>query len=197
MIQKTKVKKSVHTTRTKTKKTLPLPVVLLGKPILRKKAKKVTNPTSTQTQKLVAQMIATCDLSKGVGIAAPQVNIGEQIFIIWQRPLKRRPELKVFGPEAIINPRILGVSKQIKKAYEGCLSIPGILGNVPRHVHVEVEYTNIQGDRIRARFSHFLARIFQHEFDHLQGIVYLDRITGRDIITEKEYINLLAKKHKK
>lgn len=173
-----------------------LPIYLLGQNILRKKAKPVSKKdiASKRVKILFNRMIATCEKELGVGLAAPQVGVSEQMFVIYQRPTKRRPDIPVFGPEAVINPKIIGVSKRIKKAYEGCLSIPGILGNTPRYVEILAEYTNLEGDKVRIELKDFLARVFQHEFDHLNGVVYLDRITGKDIITEKEYMKLITKK---
>lgn len=186
----------------KKRKAEALPLTFLGNPILRKKAKKVTHILSPQTKKIAEGMIAACQKNGGVGIAAPQVNSDLRMFVMWERPTKRRPDLPTFGPEVVINPEIVSMSKQIKRAYEGCLSIPGIFGNVPRAVHIGVTYTNRAGEKVSAKFSHFLARVFQHEFDHLEGIVFLDRITSKDVITEKEYMRLVAekmkeKKHKK
>ncbi len=182
-------KKKTHTLK-------PLLVYLLCQYILRKKAKPVSKKDigSKRIKNLFNRMVATCEKELGVGLAAPQIGVSEQLFVIYQRPTKRRPDLPVFGPEAIINPKIIGVSKKIKKAYEGCLSIPGILGNTPRYVEILVEYTNLEGDRVTMELKDFLARVFQHEYDHLHGTVYLDRITGKDIITEKEYMKLITKK---
>ncbi len=179
-----------------TKKNKPLPITLLGQSILRKKAKAVSKKDlgSKRIKDLFNRMVVTCETEMGVGLAAPQVGVSEQMFVIYQRPTKRRPNLPVFGPEAVINPKIIGVSKKIKKAYEGCLSIPGILGNTPRYTEILAEYTNLEGDRVTVELKDFLARVFQHEYDHLNGIVYLDRISGKDIITEKEYMKLITKK---
>ena len=86
------------------------------------------------------------------------------------------------------NPRIIAHSDEIVKDWEGCLSIPGIRGFVPRYRAIEVEYTS-RDDRVERReLTDFVARIFQHEYDHLEGLVFLDRLeTTRDIITEQEY----------
>ncbi len=192
-----KVTNSLKAKRVKIQKIKPaaLKVVELGQPIIRAKAKKVKNPLEPRIQKLIADMVATCEKEKGVGIAAPQVSVSEQLFVIWERPTKRRPNMPTFGPEAVINPRILSKSSAKELGYEGCLSIPGILGNVPRHKKVTVAYTNGKGKQVKATFKNFRARVFQHEFDHLKGIVFLDRIKGKDIITEKEYMKMIT--HKK
>ena len=79
------------------------------------------------------------------------------------------------------------------KGWEGCLSIPGIRGDVPRHRHIKTRYQTIDGTLVERPFSDFVARIFQHEDDHLRGIVFLDRLEStRDLITEKEYQKRIA-----
>jgi len=94
-------------------------------------------------------------------------------------------------PTALINPRILALSEEKEKDWEGCLSIPGIRARVPRHCHVEVAYIDREAKVQHALFDGFLARLFQHEFDHLIGKVFIDRVDStEDIITEKEYQRL-------
>jgi peptide deformylase len=91
-------------------------------------------------------------------------------------------------PTAMINPRIIAHSTEMVKGWEGCLSIPGIRGLVPRYQAVEVEYISQDGQLHRQELTDFVARIFQHEYDHLDGIVFLDRVEGiQDMMTEQEY----------
>jgi peptide deformylase len=97
------------------------------------------------------------------------------------------------NPEVVINPEILERSTTIVKDWEGCLSIPGIRAEVPRHREIKVRYQSIDGLLIERDFSDFVARIFQHEDDHLRGIVFFDRLESpRDIVTEKEFQRLMA-----
>lgn len=189
--QRTKVQKKIQTFKSKGKL---LKVAELGQKVIRVKAKPVKDYQSPRIKKLINDMIATCLKEKGVGIAAPQVFVSERLFVIWQRPSERRPELAEFGPEAIINPKIHGKSTKIEIGYEACLSIPGLFAKVPRHKKIEVSYTNTNGEKIHREFSGFLARVFQHEHDHLEGIVYLDRAKSKDIITEKEFMKMIHKK---
>lgn len=172
-----------------------LKIVELGDKILRTKAKAVsiTELKSNQFQDLIDNMIKTCDLSSGVGIAAPQVNEGLRVFILWSRSNKRYKKVPPLGPIAIINPKIVSTSKKVVKAYEGCLSIPGIRGLVPRHESIDVEFITREGEKLSLTLEDFPARIFQHEFDHLNGIVFLDRTDPRDLVTEKEYQKMLKK----
>jgi peptide deformylase len=91
-------------------------------------------------------------------------------------------------PEVAINPEIIERSQEIVQDWEGCLSIPGIRGEVPRHRHIRAWYRTAEGLVVERAFSDFVARIFQHEDDHLRGIVFLERLEStRDVISEKEY----------
>ncbi|MEY4440627.1 MAG: hypothetical protein RLY49_253 [Candidatus Parcubacteria bacterium] len=169
----------------------PLAVSQLGNPILRKKAKEVLSIKDTKIQELIDSMIDTCLDAPGVGIAAPQVYSTHRIFIMI--PSKGR-NAKQSKPIAVINPKIISTSKTIKKDWEGCLSVPGIRAVVPRHVQIKVEFFDRTGKKQTKTFKDFNARIFQHEYDHLEGVMFIDRADSRDIITEKEYQKLMRKK---
>lgn len=166
-------------------------IALLGHPILRTPASSVTLPASSVTRSLVDDMLATLIDAGGVGIAAPQVYEPVAIFIVASRPNPRYPDAPLMEPKVLINPEIIERSSEIVKGWEGCLSIPGIRGEVPRHRQVRVHYQTLAGESIETVFSDFVARIVQHEDDHLRGIVFLDRLEStRDVITEKEYQKL-------
>ena len=177
-----------------TRKPKILSVAQLGDPVLRKKAKPVKDIKDPYIQELIDDLIETCRDADGVGIAAPQVYEPVRIFIVWSRPNDRYPDAPLTEPVAMINPRIVSRSKEKKKAYEGCLSIPGIRALVPRHIKVAIEYTDRKGKEVRKSLNHeFVARVFQHELDHLDGIVFLDRAKSSDMITEKQYKVLMKK----
>ena len=94
-------------------------------------------------------------------------------------------------PTPIINPQIISFSDGLVKGWEGCLSIPGIRAPVLRHRSVKVKYFDREGNELEVMFEDFVARIFQHEFDHIEGIVFLDRLEDNfEVITEKEYFKL-------
>ncbi len=173
-----------------------LKVAELGHEVLRKKAEAVALDElgSPDFQDFIEDMIETLKDSSGVGIAAPQVYESKRIMIIHSFPSPRYPTAPAFGPIALINPKILSKSAKKVDGWEGCLSFPGIRGFVPRHHSVEIEYTDRTGKKFKKVFKDFLARIFQHEHDHLEGVVFLDRIKGKDIITEKEFLKLMAQK---
>jgi peptide deformylase len=159
----------------------------LGHPILRDRAEDVTNVDDPALQSLIDDMIETCRDVDGVGIAAPQVYQPLRLFIIASRPNPRYPAAPDMEPLAVINPTIVAASEEKEKDWEGCLSIPGIRGLVPRHTSVTVSFTSRHGGREERTFDNFAARIFQHEHDHIGGTVFLDRTCSKDLVTEKEY----------
>lgn len=163
-------------------------IAQLGNPVLRSRARPVENVQSDRIQKLIDDLIATVAPANGVGIAAPQVAESYRLFVVASRPTLRYPSAPEMEPTAMINPRIIDRSEEMVKDWEGCLSVPGIRGLVPRHRAIEIEYSDRQGKLHRRELTDFVARIFQHEYDHLEGIVFVDRVeSGRDFMTEEEY----------
>jgi peptide deformylase len=168
-------------------------IAQLGHPVLRAPVEPVAFPISDEIRSLVADMLVTLRDANGVGIAAPQVYESKAIFIVASRPNPRYPTAPLMDPEVVINPEILERSTAMVKDWEGCLSIPGIRGEVPRHREIKVRYQSIEGQLVERQFSDFVARIFQHEDDHLRGIVFLDRLESpRDVVTEKEFQRRMA-----
>lgn len=172
-----------------------LQIAQLGQPVLRQKAKPVKNIREKKIQQLIDDLIATVIEVNGVGVAAPQVYRSARVFIVASHPNPRYPNAPEMEPTAMINPKILSHSQEKIKDWEGCLSIPGIRGLVPRYKSIKVEYFDRKGKRLRTQFKDFVARIFQHELDHIDGIVFLDRLeSNKDVITDKEYLKLIEKK---
>lgn len=165
-----------------------LQIIQLGHPLLRTPAQKVENIQDRRIQKLIDDLIATVANANGVGIAAPQVACCDRLFIVASRPNPRYPNAPEMSPTAMLNPRIIACSTEVVKGWEGCLSIPGIRGLVPRYQAIEIEYSDRNGKLYKQELTDFVARIFQHELDHLDGIVFVDRLeTTHDLITEQEY----------
>ncbi len=172
-----------------------LQIAQLGHPVLREKAHQIRDIKEQNIQQLINDMIATVMDVDGVGLAAPQVYAPYRIFIIASHPNARYPYAPDMPPTAVINPNILTHSDVTEKDWEGCLSIPGVRGLIPRYKEIEVEYLNRDGKRVKTQYADFLARIFQHESDHLDGIVFFDRLeTTKDIFMEKEYQKIIARK---
>ncbi|WP_298533828.1 peptide deformylase [uncultured Algibacter sp.] len=170
-----------------------LPIAHLGAPILRERTTEVENITDVDFLNLIRDMMTTVKDANGLGIAGPQVYSSLGVFIMASKPSKRYPNAPKTEPLAIINPTILNYSKDKEKDWEGCLSIPGIRGHVNRSKSIEVTYTTQQGETVTKTLEGFIARIFQHEYDHLNGTVFLDRLdSNKDIISEKEYQRIVT-----
>jgi peptide deformylase len=165
-----------------------VPIIQLGNPQLRQKSAVVDNIQDEEIQKLIEDLIATVAQANGVGIAAPQVAASHRLFIVASRPNARYPNAPEMEPTAMINPKIVAHSTEVVKGWEGCLSVPGVRGLVPRYQAIAVEYTDQNGKLQQQELTDFVARIFQHEYDHLDGIVFVDRLESTlDMITEQEY----------
>ena len=168
-------------------------IAQLGQPVLRGMAERIADPLDPAMQALIDDMLVTVADANGVGIAAPQVYEPLALFIVASRPNPRYPHAPQMEPTAMINPEILWVSDEKEKGWEGCLSIPGLRGLVPRHRRIGVRYLTQAGEVREEEFADFLARIFQHELDHVQGMVFVDRVEStRELVTEKEYLRLMA-----
>ena len=167
-------------------------IAQLGQPVLREVAGKIADPADPAVQSLIDDMLVTVADAAGVGIAAPQVFEPLSLFIVASRPNQRYPAAPEMEPTAMINPEILWMSDEKEKGWEGCLSIPGLRGLVPRHRRIGVRYLTRAGEAVEVEYADFLARVFQHEFDHVQGVVFLDRVEStRELMTEKEYLRSL------
>lgn len=153
-------------------------IVRLGHPALRTPARpvEVEAVSSLQIQSLIDDLFETMDGAGGVGLAAPQVAEELQLFVFLALEPGQREEP---GPEArrvLINPMVEPVGGELVYDWEGCLSIPDLRGLVPRRPMVRVHALDRQGARLDFTAEGYTARIIQHEFDHLNGIVFLDRM---------------------
>jgi peptide deformylase len=168
-----------------------LRITQLGEPVLRRASKNLPLPLSRAHHRLIDDMIITMKRAKGVGIAAPQVGVGLNLFIVAPEPSVRYPKAPRMAPVAMINPKVVRHSSKTVTDWEGCLSIPGLRGRVPRYHALEIEFTARDGRRLRGKLTGFVARIFQHEYDHICGRVYLDRVNDtRTFMTEAQYRKL-------
>jgi peptide deformylase len=164
-----------------------LSVLTLGDPRLRLVAQPVVT-LDDRLQTLIDNLIWTAEKTNGVGIAAPQVGEAKRLFIVASRPNLRYPHAPQMAPTAMINPRIVAHSDEQVAGWEGCLSVPDQRGEVDRYREIEVEYCDRDGKLHRQVFTDFVARILQHELDHLEGTVFVDRVPDHStLLTEKEY----------
>ena len=149
-------------------------IITLGHPTLRQRAHKVTR-FGPELKQLVDDMIETLRQAPGVGLAAPQVNVPQRVIVV------ELPEDQEAGTSAelyaFVNPEIVKSSRETEEGAEGCLSIPGYLGDVSRATTVVVRGQDASGKPQRIRAHDYLARIFQHEIDHLEGVLFIDRVT--------------------
>ncbi len=146
-------------------------IVIHPAPVLRRKARKVTD-FGPQLQTLIDDMVETMRVAPGVGLAAPQVDVLLRVIVV------------EFGDEededvppklySVVNPELVKASSEIVTGVEGCLSIPGYVGDVDRSVEVVVKGQNRRGQPIRIKASGWLARVFQHEINHLDGVLFID-----------------------
>lgn len=150
-------------------------IVFLPDPVLRRKAHKVTSFDS-DLQVLIDDMIETMREAPGVGLAAPQVGVSQRVVVI-EYAENDEDEDSPKKLYVIVNPEISQPSEETELGIEGCLSIPGLVGEVDRHTAITVKALNRRGQPVKYKLSGWLARIFQHEIDHLDGIVYTDRAT--------------------
>ena len=167
-------------------------IAQLGAEVLRQQADTMCHTNSADNLALITALRDTLASTQGVGIAAPQISISKRIIIVASRPSARYPHAPLMESTVMINPSFSPISDDTEKDWEGCLSIPGIRALVPRYTDIEITYTDLNDQQITARLTGFVARIFQHEFDHLQGIVYLDRVEDKlEIFAESEYFKLM------
>jgi peptide deformylase len=161
-----------------------LKVARMGHPVLRAKARALDRGEikGAPVQKLIDDMIETMAEYHGVGLAAPQIHESLRVFVAAldadDDQAAERPE-----PMAIINPEILIVGDDTVEDWEGCLSIPDIRGRVPRAREIKVRAFNRDGERIELRAHDFPARVIQHETDHLDGVLFFDRMRSFESLT--------------
>ena len=162
-----------------------LKVARLGHPVIRTPAEAVPKETitSTATQRFLDDMIETMREYEGVGLAAPQVHVSQQIAVIEVAGNRRYPGEGPVPLTVLINPKILSASKKQLVDWEGCLSVRDLRGQVPRAESLEVEAYNRKGEKVRFHAHGFFARVIQHECDHLASKVFLDRMPTLSTLT--------------
>jgi peptide deformylase len=147
-----------------------LTIAKMGHPILARPADRIEDPADPRWKALVEDMKETMDAVDGAGLAAPQVEIGVQL-VIFILPGEEGEPLHV-----LINPEIEPLSDEIVEGYEACLSVPGLMGKVPRWTHIRYRGLDLDGNLVQAEAQGFHARVVQHECDHLWGRLYISRM---------------------
>jgi peptide deformylase len=164
-----------------------LPILIEPEPVLRKKAAPVAKVTR-DVEALLDNMLATMYAAPGIGLAAPQVGVSQRLVTIdlGLRDEKAAPD-KPVDVYKLINPEIIGVSEEQNVYEEGCLSIPGIYEEVTRPARIRVKFQTVAGKTEELDLDGLLATCFQHEIDHLNGILFIDYLSKlkRDMILRK------------
>lgn len=155
-----------------------LPIYIYGHPVLRKEAKDI-DLTYPNLKELIDNMYETMYFAEGIGLAAPQVGLDDRIFVVDLSPLAddEHPEFKDFK-KVFINAHISSRTGDIVSTEEGCLSIPGINESVPREDKIEINYLDENLEQHSETYEGFMARVIQHEYDHIDGIMFVDRISA-------------------
>lgn len=165
-----------------------LKIARMGHPALRRRAAEVADPTAPEIRRLVADMVETLEDIGGAGLAAPQVHVSRRV-VIFHVPSERiaeEPEAKPLGLTVLVNPVVEPLDEEKVLGWEGCLSVPGLRGVVPRFARVRYRGTTPGGETIEREVEGFHARVIQHECDHLDGILYPMRMTDLSLLSFTE-----------
>lgn len=152
-------------------------LITMGNPLLLKQAEPITDFNTPELDDLIEDMFDTMAANHGAGLAAPQIGVSKQVVIFSVDDNPRYPEAEKVPPTILINPTIEVLDNETEDGWEGCLSIPGMRGLVPRYKKIRYSGFNPQGEPFRVEASGFHARVVQHEVDHLIGVLYPHRIS--------------------
>jgi len=166
-------------------------------PVLRARTEPIER-IDEEVRSVAERMIGLMREAEGIGLAAPQVGLPWRLFVAEAPPGEQRdphaePPTAIVGPEVYVNPRIVEPSGSLEPLEEGCLSIPGVVGDVIRPPVVTIEYTTLAGEEARQRGAGLLARCWQHELDHLDGVLILDRMTQASRMKVRSAVRRLEK----
>jgi peptide deformylase len=166
---------------------LEFDLTLYPAPVLRKVAAAV-EAFDGELERVVEALYARMFESKGVGLAAPQVGLRRRILVLNEKGDRARPELDL----TLINPRIVSRTGEKMVFEEGCLSFPGIYGEIERPDRCVVEAQDVKGNSFTSEYDGFVSRIIQHEYDHLEGILLVDRMSPADKLKNKAALEELV-----
>jgi peptide deformylase len=152
-------------------------VLRMGHPVLREKSKPVEEFGTPELRELLQDMKDTMAARSGAGIAAPQIGVGQRVVIFGVDHNPRYPDAEPVPFTVLVNPKIVLLTREIEEDWEGCLSVPGMRGVVPRYTKLRYSGFDIEGNPFERVAEGFHARVVQHECDHLDGILYPQRMT--------------------
>jgi peptide deformylase len=153
------------------------PVIRMGDPILNRVAQPVEDINDVRIAALINDMLDTMRAEDGAGLAAPQIGISLRVVVFGFDHNPRYAEVPAVPRSILINPEIRPLSAEMEDGWEGCLSVPGMRGVVPRYRHIEYRGFNAEGEAVVVEAEDFHARVVQHECDHLDGILYPQRMS--------------------
>jgi len=151
----------------------------MGDPRLRQFAKRVVEFDTPELRELIEDMFDTMDAADGAGLAATQIGVMQRVMIFSVESNPRYPDVEAVPTTVLVNPEFSVVGDEIVSGWEGCLSVPGMRGFVPRHEKIIYRGFDQYGKKLEREVDGFHAVVFQHEYDHLDGILYPDRIVER------------------
>ena len=152
-------------------------VLRMGHPVLRERSKPVERFGTPELLELVADMKDTMAAKNGAGLAAPQIGVGQRVVIFGVTKNPRYPDAEEVPFTVLVNPKIVLLTREVEEGWEGCLSVPGMRGVVPRYTQLRYSGFDEHGNPVEREADGFHARVVQHECDHLDGILYPQRMT--------------------
>jgi peptide deformylase len=152
-------------------------VLRMGHPVLRERAKPVEAFGTPELHALLQDMKDTMAAQSGAGLAAPQIGVGQRVVIFGVEHNPRYPDAEPVPFTVLVNPKLVMLTREVEEDWEGCLSVPGMRGVVPRYTRLRYSGFDIEGNPIEREADGFHARVVQHECDHLDGILYPQRMT--------------------
>jgi peptide deformylase len=152
-------------------------VLRMGHPVLRERAKPVEAFGTPELHALLQDMKETMAAKSGAGLAAPQIGVGQRVVIFGVEHNPRYPDAEPVPFTVLVNPKLVMLTREVEEDWEGCLSVPGMRGVVPRYTKLRYSGFDIDGNPIERVAEGFHARVVQHECDHLDGILYPQRMT--------------------
>ncbi|MEM7404864.1 MAG: peptide deformylase [Pseudomonadota bacterium] len=168
-------------------------VLRMGDPFLHQVAELVTEIGTDEFKVLIEDMWDTMAARSGIGLAAPQIGVGLRVMVFGVESSPRYEDAGAIPPTVLVNPTVTALSDERANGWEGCLSIPGMRGVVPRYEHIRYVGVDANGDAIDREASGFHARVVQHEMDHLDGILYPQRMDDLSKFGFEEEISLAGR----
>ncbi|MDC1053714.1 peptide deformylase [Alphaproteobacteria bacterium] len=169
-----------------------LKIAKLGHPVLLKKTNEISNLNDIDLKKIIYDMSETMIDANGIGLAAPQIHLSHRLFIYRNPDIEEEEKIKV---SILINPKIKNISDETEDDWEGCLSIPGMSGLVRRSKKIKYSAIDLKGEKVSGEVNGLHARVIQHEFDHLNGILYTSRLADKRAFGYSEEIKKFWKKN--